>query len=206
MPNNTSIPSDYRNTLTNQFFQKKSILPVYNFGVFIDLSTSDDFSTEFYHIKNINIPFYQFTGEEIRAGHHVFTLPVLNHDGFEFSVQFEDDHRGKIFELINRMQSKLIDDQGFYRGYSSRIIHNFEMVVMHPHGDYVYKVKFHDTMLFRVADLTLDYSDNSSIKYDCTFKSDYISISVNPEEPNTVVEPNTLATIFSGSGNSTQTA
>jgi hypothetical protein len=118
-------------------------------------------------------------------------------------VTLEETDDGKIFEIINRMQSKLIDSQGFYRSYKERTIYLFEVVVMDSHGDYVYKVQFHDTMLFRVADLTLDYSDNNSIKYDCTFKSDYITVAVNPAYTNNSAP--TLATILSGNSD-TQSA
>ena len=102
---------------TREFYMYKTIQRAYNFMVMFDetwttpiirngttsystqtcagdttMATWNDMSS--YHAVSVEIPDYQFQKEQFKTGPFINTFPVLNHEGFNFSIKMEEDYEG----------------------------------------------------------------------------------------------------------------
>lgn len=170
-------------TRTNEFYDKKSIQRAFNFLVYFNESEidykgsmGDRYGLRSYHAVSVELPDYSFNKIETFAGPFVRTTPVLSHNGFEFTIKFEEDEKGTIKQLIHNLVRLNIDDKGYHH---NKVISNIDVAVFTPDGGnraiggHSYRVSFKDCYFLKASPATYDYSSNEKITYDITFNADH---------------------------------
>ena len=119
------------------FYQHKEIQRAYNFLVYFDLSddifTKEGPSLASFHAVSIEIPNYTFDKDWLDAGPIKKAFPILKHDGFEFTIKFEEDKQATIQKLIRRLSSRNVDSAfgglAIYNGAAIKDI-NYEPIFL----------------------------------------------------------------------------
>lgn len=181
---------------TREFYLYKTIQRSYNFLVMFDeawsMSKSNDGSwnsadpTDYgqmlwedmssYHAISVDIPDYQFQKEQFKAGPFVRTFPVLNHEGFNFSIRMEEDYEGRVKSLIMGLTSKIINQYGYYNSLSEACIPNIVVDVYKPNGKNVWKIKFENCYFLKAEGANYDFNTNEKIVYTLEFNCDHYLI------------------------------
>jgi hypothetical protein len=126
-----------------------------------------------YHILNLSSPMWEFKKEIMYYGPYPRTFPVLNSDGFEFSITFEDDEKGTITKLINFLQRKIIKPNGTYVAPKLNRVDQIDVQVLKSDGNLAYRFLFDNCYFLKSSPLTLDYGNNESLKYEIFFGCDF---------------------------------
>lgn len=162
-----------------KFYKEKSIQKSFNFSVtFYDnirpyLPDGEQIpAIEDWHVVNVSIPFYDFKKEVHKIGSFPITFPVLDFDGFELKIIFEEDDKGTIAKLINWLQRRIITNEGFYVTPNlSKII--IDVIIRNDIGKPIQRYSFKQCYFLKSSEVVFDYSTNDSIKYEIIFGSDY---------------------------------
>ena len=128
-----------------------------------------------WHVLNVSIPTYVFKKESQKYGPMVKTIPVIDHDGFDIKITFEEDSYGTIAYFINWLQRKIVRQDGMYRNQVDNRIDNLNIEIEDERGVPVGFFNFRDVYYLASGEVTYDYSTNESIKYEVTFGADYVS-------------------------------
>lgn len=161
---------------TANFFIRKDIQRSYNFMVYFDESDTlvQDFDTlSSYHAVSVELPNYSFKKEDKQIGNFVKSFPTLDHNGFEFTIKFEEDSLGTISKLIHKLVSRQISPDGFHTPYSNTIIDHIVVSVYTSTGDNVKKIYFKNCYYLKASTAMFSYEDGKQIFYDITFNADH---------------------------------
>lgn len=163
---------------TSRFYSKKTIQRSYDYQVRFDKSGSFSRNSsgkplEFYHAVSIELPTYEFKKEEYKIGNFVKTFPVLDHNGFEFTIIFEEDDIGTISSLIDFLTHRIIDSNGYYRTHNSTTINELWVSVHRSDGVNVYEYVFEDVYFLKASTATYSYNTSEKIEYSITFNADH---------------------------------
>lgn len=187
---------------TREFYMYKTIQRAYNFMVMFDeswtstvllgpelgneslaitaeatdygMATWQDMSS--YHAVSVDIPDYQFQKEQFKVGPFVNTFPVLNHEGFNFSIKMEEDFQGRVKSLIMGLTSNIIDRDGYYHPFTRSVIPNINVDIFQQDGTNVWKIRFLNCYFLKAEGGTYDYSSNDKITYTLEFNCDHYEI------------------------------
>lgn len=168
-------------SLTNRiasFYQDKTIQRAYNFLVYfneVGLSPHiNPFSNlNSYHAVSVELPNYEFKKEDQVIGPFVKSFPILSHNGFEFTVKFEEDSDGNVENLIRKLIMRNIDSDGYHRSFSETMIPNIVVSVFQANGDNVRKVHFKNCYYLKASTANFSYEEGKQIFYDITFNADH---------------------------------
>lgn len=166
----------------SKFFQFKTIQRSYNFLVYFDESGSFDFDNTgisdlmAYHATAIDIPDYSFKKEYVSFGPFSKAFPILEHNGFEFNIKFEEDELGTVKELINNLTRKNIDENGYYNSYKASTLSRIVASVYTQDAWNVYKVYFKNCFFLKASQAQYSFDSNNKIEYDITFNCDHYEI------------------------------
>lgn len=165
---------------TSRFYSKKTIQRTYDYLVRFDKSGSFSGNhsgkpLEFYHAVSIELPTYEFKKEEYKIGNFIKTFPVLDHNGFEFSIIFEEDDIGTISTLIEFLQSRIINGDGYYRSNRSTVIDNLWVGVHRSDGVNVYEYVFENVYFLKASTVTYSYNTSEKVEYTITFNADHFT-------------------------------
>lgn len=166
----------------NGFFSQKTIQRAYDFVVYFDLSNigngsmASEYQLESYHATSVELPDYTFDKAKYNAGPFVKTFPVLNHDGFEFTIKFEEDAFGSIKQMIQKLVRLNIDSNGYH---VNNRIKNIEVGVYGYNASSNYRVSFKDCYFLKASTASYSYGSNEKIEYDITFNADHFEMNDN---------------------------
>lgn len=159
---------------TRSFFTRKTIQRSYNFLVRFDLSNSLQGSNlSEYHAVSVELPNYEFKKEEYRIGSFIKSFPVLDHNGFEFTMKFEEDDQGTISNLIDNLTRLIISPGGYYKSIGESVIDNIIVSVHRSDGVNVCTYVFNNCFYLKSSTPTYSYDTNEKIVYDITFNADH---------------------------------
>jgi hypothetical protein len=172
---------------TREFYLFKTIQKAHNFMVMFDETWTPGYMAadygqvawqdmSSYHAISVDIPDYQFQKEQFKAGPFVNTFPVLNHEGFNFSIKMEEDYNGRVKALILGLTSKIIADNGYYNALDIAMIPQIVVDIYRPDGDNIWKVKFLNCYFLKADGGNYDYSSNEKITYTLEFNCDHYTI------------------------------
>lgn len=169
----------------DQFYNNdKSIQRSYNFYVTI---INDDSGRSYlpegkpmpviedYHVVNITLPQWAFKKEIQYYGPYARTFPVLEHEGFELKLTFEEDDKGTIAKFIDWMQKRIIINDGSGR-YVPPARNRIESIVVRSvefNGITNVRWFFSNCYFLRASEPTFDYGTNETIKYEIAFGCDF---------------------------------
>lgn len=176
---------------TRSFFTRKTIQRSYNFMVRFDLC-SDGFIREEvfeHHAVSVELPNYDFKKEEYRIGPFVKNFPVLDHNGFEFTIKFEEDDIGTISTLIDKLTRRNIKSTGYYNDLAHTVIDNIVVVVSRDDGVRVCSYTFKNCFMLKASTATYSYDVNEKIVYDITLNADHIIKDYGKANTNPNYEP-----------------
>lgn len=129
-----------------------------------------------FHVKNISIPQYTYKKETQFYGPAPRSFPILEHDGFEVKIEFEEDDRGTIGNFINWLQRLAINqDFGTYTPPDYVKLDMIGVITENDVGVPIACYTLHNPFYLNATGPDLDYADNASIKYSITFNVDIIN-------------------------------
>lgn len=129
-----------------------------------------------FHVKNISIPQYTYKKETQYYGPVPRSFPVLEHDGFEVKIEFEEDDRGTIGNFISWLQRLAINPKdGTYTPPDFVKLQMIGVVAESDLGIPIACYTLHDPFYMSATGPDFDYSDNSAIKYSISFNVDVIN-------------------------------
>lgn len=165
---------------TRSFFTRKTIQRSYNFLVRFDLSNTLQYQERFYswplsefHAVSVELPNYEFKKESYQIGSFVKSFPVLDHNGFEFTMKFEEDDVGTISNLIDNLTRLIIKPNGYYNSIAESVIDNIIVSVHRSDGVNVCTYVFNNCFFMKASTPTYSYDNNEKIVYDITFNADH---------------------------------
>jgi hypothetical protein len=159
---------------TRSFFTRKTIQRSYNFLVRFDLSNSlQGTNLSEFHAVSVELPNYEFKKESYQIGSFVKSFPVLDHNGFEFTMKFEEDDVGTISNLIDNLTRLIIKPNGYYNTISRSVIDNIIVSVHRSDGVNVCTYVFNNCFFMKASTPTYSYDNNEKIVYDITFNADH---------------------------------
>lgn len=174
----------------NKFYSdNKSIQRSYNFFVtIVNDNSSNSYlpngesmpHIENHHVLNVSVPQYGFKKEIQYYGPYPKTFPVLEHDGFELKITFEEDDKGTIARLINWLQRRIImnDGTGRYVFPARNRIRSIFIRPVDAAGNEKLGYEYNNCYFLRASEPTYDYGTNESIKYEIVFGCDFQNFSI----------------------------
>lgn len=165
---------------TRSFFTRKTIQRSYNFMVRFDLGDSSllenmaGYQLFEHHAISVELPNYDFKKEEYRIGPFVKNFPVLDHNGFEFTIKFEEDDVGTISNFIDILTRKNIRSSGYYNTLTNSVISNIVVEVTRMDGVRVCSYTFKNCFMLKASPATYSYDTSEKITFDITFNADHI--------------------------------
>ena len=142
-------------------------------------------------VASCELPFYDFNKEYSnysKASGAINTFPQLNHDGFEFTIKFEEDNHGTIQSLIHHFSNRIIDSDGYYRPKKQRIIGDasnggiFELRIERNERNRgawaktFTTVTFFEAYFLKSSTASFSYDATDKVTYDITFNCDYYRV------------------------------
>jgi hypothetical protein len=169
----------------NSFFRFKEIQRSYNFIVYFD-ETKDDIVSNLpsFMCTGIEMPEYSFKKEYMYYGPFVKSFPILDHNGFEFSLKLEEDNEGNVKNLINYLVNKNIKKDGYYNTYKDTVLNQIVASVYTHDGWNVYKNHFRNCFFLRSSTVNYTWNSSEKIEYDLTFNCDHFFTQWNEQVPN----------------------
>lgn len=129
-----------------------------------------------FHIKGLSIPQYTFKKESQMYGPAPRSFPILEHDGFEVKIDFEEDERGTIGSFVNWLQRLAIEPkQGLYTAPDFVKLPLIGVVAESDMGIPIAVYSLHDAFYLTASGPDFDYSANEAVKYEITFNVDIIN-------------------------------
>lgn len=128
-----------------------------------------------FHILDVTIPTYQFERVNMMYGQVPRSFPVLKFEGFEFTVNLEEDEQGTVEYFINWLQRRVIDNKGYYNAPEKVKIPAFVLEVQDKMGIPNVYYTFHDIYFLQASEANYSYTGNESIKRSITFGCDRMS-------------------------------
>lgn len=183
-----SLPSEEVNRnlkryfTANSRFSNKSIQK--NFKFLVELSEPFGKYIRPFHILKIDLPTsYGFQMEKMQIGPYVYTWPTMKHDGFDFTITFEEDDKGTIAKMIHVFQSMIVSDNddadGTYKTQMENRIGYVTINIYDDAGNEVQTIIFRSVYFLNATGLNLDYESNDSVKYVVTLHSDFMEKKFN---------------------------
>lgn len=179
------------------FYKNKEIQRSYNFLVrFSEISDSvkkklfPTLTKEDMDVNAISVELpggYSFKKEYYNIGPYMKSFPVLEHNGFEFTISFEEDNKGSIKHLIQKLQSMIVNENGYYENFLNSVIPELRVSVIKPNGMRVYEIVFENCYFMKASAPTFSFATNDKIVFDITFNSDHYV--VNPASDNLNFDP-----------------
>ena len=161
---------------TSNFYVSKEIQRTYNFLVYFDESDVEKkiFNDLLaYHAISVELPNYEFKKEKMEYGPFVKNFPVLSHDGFEFTIKFEEDNKGSVKNLIHSLIRRNIDSDGYHKPYADTMIKDIVVSVYQADGTNVNKTFFKNCFYLKASTAQYSYDDGKQVFYDITFNADH---------------------------------
>ncbi len=142
-----------------------------------------------FHVLNVVIPQWSFKREIQYHGPFPRSFAVLDHDGFELKISFEEDDVGTIAKLIDWMQRRIFmrDGSGRYVPPGKNKIALIVVKVLDAAKNVVYIFKFPDCYFLKASEPTFDYATNESIKYEIVFGTDFQKFEAVVPVPNNLI-------------------
>ena len=129
-----------------------------------------------FHVQAISIPQYAFKKETQYYGTAPRSFPILQHDGFEVKIDFEEDDKGTIGFFISWLQRLAIEPTlGYYTPPDFVKLPLIGVVTETDDGVPIAAYTLHDAFYMNASGPDLDYSTNGSVKYSITFNVDLIN-------------------------------
>lgn len=166
----------------NRFYNNKSIMHTYNF--YVDFSQiNPNINTwkgeqiiHSYHVSNIDIPTYKFEKQTTKSGIYQYSYPVLAAEqAIDIRITMEEDVYGRVGRFVDLCMDTIIDSgTGYYKSPNSmkNSIGSLYVYMGDEKKESVYVWKFPNLYFMNVDQQSLDYNDNSAMKYIVTFGCD----------------------------------
>ena len=171
---------------TRHFYTHKTIQRSYNYLVYFSLSnslirklgsTQNELERLDMYATSVELPGgYDFKKEYYAVGSFVKSFPVLDHNGFEFTIKFEEDDQGTVKNLINVLTRSIIDSNGYYKKFNDAVVDNIIISTYRHDGTNVYKAFFENAYLLKSSNPTFSFNSSEKIEYDLTFNADHFHI------------------------------
>jgi hypothetical protein len=146
-------------------------------------------------VASCEIPFFKFSKQKQQLGPFVNSFPILDHDGFEFTIKFEEDNHGTIHSLIEHFSNRNIDKDGYYRPKEERYIgadakkgETFKIKIERNERNLGAWDKTFTTVYFKnvyfltASTASFSYDATAALTFDLTFNCDYYEIDYGDED------------------------
>jgi len=176
-----TILFDDNGPLTNRilnFFTNKTIQRQYNFLVYFDESIGGDVFGKLgaFHCTGVELPEYSFKKEYIYYGNFMKSFPILDHNGFEFTMKFEEDEDSTIRSFIQKLIRRQIGSGGYYKSYKETVLDQIVISVYTADAWNSFKIYMKNCYFLKASTANYAYSSSDKIEYDITFNCDHYVI------------------------------
>lgn len=169
------------------FYSNKTIQRNYNYMVYFSKSTKlqnllrctteDLEKTLDLYATNVELPSgYEYKKEYYEIGPFKKSFPVLDHNGFEFTIKLEEDSEATVKNLILVLNRAIIDSNGYYNNFSNVVLDDLEISVYKHDGTNLYRVFFQNCYLLKASTPSFSYNTNEKIEYELTFNADHFYV------------------------------
>ena len=125
-----------------------------------------------YHILNIIVPTFEFKPEFTFETNIPTVTSVLNHQGFEVTIMFEDDSYGTITRFVNWCQKRIMSEDGLYNPHYLTKVGHLVVDCVNEQDVIVYRYEFRNMFFIKSTPVTWDYSSSLAQKVSITLASD----------------------------------
>lgn len=132
-----------------------------------------------FHVLDVSVPNWEFKKETLKVGPFVHTFPVMDSDGFEFSITFEEDTEGTVSKFVDWCQRRIMYRDGLYFNPVYSKIQSIMIETYRDNGEYNYLTTFRNCYFLKSSEVKQDYSSNDSLKIEIIFASDIRFIDFN---------------------------
>ena len=168
----------------NSFFRNKTVQRAYDFIVYFGESGNSEVSNlKSYMCTGIEMPEYSFKKEYMYYGPFVKSFPILDHNGFEFTLKLEEDEYGSVKTLIQYLTNKNIKKSGYYNTYKDTVIPQIVASVYRNDAVNIYKNHFRNCFFLRSSTVNYTWNSSEKIEYDLTFNCDHFFTQWNEQIP-----------------------
>jgi hypothetical protein len=131
---------------------------------------------EHWHVLSVKLPSYDFKKEAQKYGPLPRSFAVLDYDGLELSINFEEDENGTIGNFINILQRRIIDRDGLYSAPAKMKLDKIIVQIEDHHGKPTAIYTFSNCFYLKSNEVNYAYDGNESVKYDVIFNADYYNV------------------------------
>ena len=166
------------------FFNHKTIQPNFRFEVtFIPDVWNVDMLKRIgpmpvindWHVLSVSIPSFDFIKEIQKYGPFVRSFPVLEYDGLEFKIDFEEDSYGTIGYFLNYLQRRIVDRRGYYTPPAKVKLPAVVVTTYDSKNLPVGVFTFYQVNYLQTSEVEYRQDSNESVKYSVVFNSDYMT-------------------------------
>ena len=166
----------------SNFLENKTIQRSYNFIVYFEESLISDMKDiPSFVCTGIELPDYGFQKQYLDFGSFKKSFPILDHNGFEFTMKLEETENSEVKGLIQNLASRQIDNNGYYRTYKQTVIPQIVASVYTHDAWNAYKVHFTNCYFLKANSANFSYNSGDKIEYDLTFNCDHFYVHVQEE-------------------------
>jgi len=129
-----------------------------------------------YHVNSVTLPNYNFKKENQMYGPLARSMPIMDYDGLEISITFEEDAYGTVGYFLNTMQQRSISQDGLYIAPNEMKLDTMMVQIENDVGAVVGIYTFKDVYFLKADISEFNYSSNETVKYNAVFNADYYSV------------------------------
>lgn len=138
---------------------------------------SDSFTKIPWIVQNITLPTWNFKKEVVPSGIISYSFPVLEVEGFEFTVLYSGEtHNATVQKFVNWCQRKIIDEKGFYRIKDESVIGDVIVQLINRKGDPSCEYVYRNVYYLRQTEITMDYAQDGTLPISVTFGCDNLKM------------------------------
>jgi len=169
------------------FYAHKSVLPSWKFMVeFVPSITLKDLNVRrylgamrYHHVIDVSLPLYKFRTEKTMYGPIPKTFPVIDHEGFNVKITFEDDRKGNVLAMVHALQRTIVKESGVYKRLPEVIVGDIIIHLFNHFGTEVGHWIANKVYYLGADDLTLSYGRDDTMKFGVNFGCDTIRFRKN---------------------------
>lgn len=125
-----------------------------------------------YHVLGVNTQFYEFKKEVQYYGPFPKPITVLDTDGLELEITFEEDSVGTISKFINWCQRRIITEEGYYIPPDYSYIDTIYVNILDNDDRVIAQQKYSKCRFLRASPINFSYDGQDSVKIQVIFSCD----------------------------------
>ncbi len=131
-----------------------------------------------FSVKSVNVPNFSFRKEIVKVGPFSKSIPIMDFDGYELSIELSESEGLGIYRFINWLQSRQVYKAGWFWPEKLAAIPWIKIDVFKTHDSpqKVATITYEDLTFLQATEAQFVYSDSTPISYTLTFNANATGI------------------------------